>query len=239
MANSEQLRANKKQHKPKNIQSKNDDKLIYGAMKDCIKYLEKRLGEHLGDYELVFKNRISYHDLIKLIKNQNIRHEFDTTFLTRTIIPDGGVILLKSKSDEDYLRIILVSEVKKQGTNDKRISEGKNKQAQGNAIERLGKNLTGIRAALNHEPITPFVCFRYGCDFTEDYGEEDFVMSKISMLNEFYRLNKTYIFKKDGSSEKNMFAPVSMYFRQEEWSKEEMFKILKEIGETSLRYYLF
>ena len=64
-------------------------------------------------------------------------------------------------------------------------------------------------------------------------------MSKLSMMNEFYPLNKTYVFKKDGSSDKNDFAPVSMYFREEQWEEEEMFNILKEIGETAIRYYLF
>ena len=86
-------------------------------------------------------------------------------------------------------------------------------QVQGNAIERLGKNLIGIRAAMNHEALTPFVCFGWGCDFEEDYDKDSFVMSKISMKNEFYPFNRTSVFKKDDSSDKKHFAPVSMYFR--------------------------
>ena len=127
MANSEHLRENKKQHKPKNKESKRNDKVIYAAMLRYIDYLNDRLGDHLSDYELIFKNRISYKDLMKLIQSQRIRNEFDTTFLSRTIIPDGGVILLTKRDDDEYLRIILVSEVKKQGTNDQRIAEGKRK----------------------------------------------------------------------------------------------------------------
>ncbi|CUU86616.1 Uncharacterised protein [Campylobacter hyointestinalis subsp. hyointestinalis] len=34
-------------------------------------------------------------------------------------------------------------------------------------------------------------------------------------------------------------TPVSMYFRNNEWSIDEMFEIMKEIAETSLRYYIF
>lgn len=64
-------------------------------------------------------------------------------------------------------------------------------------------------------------------------------MSKISMLNEFYYLNRIYVFKKDGNGIKSQFAPVSMYFREEEWTKEEMFDILKEVAETALRYYIY
>lgn len=112
------------------------------------------------------------------------------------------------------------------------------KAAQGNAIERLGKNLIGIKAALSHEPLMPFVRFGQGCDFAENYDEKSFAMSKISMMNEFYPLNRAYIFKRDGSSERNRFAPVSMYFRENNLKQEEMFEILKEIGETSVRYYI-
>ena len=176
---------------------------------------------------------------MEMIEMSKQRLEFDRTFSKRAIIPDGGVIWLEKEGEPTYCRIVLVSEVKKQGTNKARQEEGKPKQSQGNAIERLGKNLTGIRAALNHEPITPFVCFGWGCDFEEEYTKDSFVMSKISMMNEFYPLNKTYVFKKDGSSDKNHFSPVSMYFREPEWTCEDMFPILKEVAETSLRYYLF
>lgn len=174
-----------------------------------------------------------------MIRMAGQRLEFDPTFMDRTIIPDGGVIWLLKEDDKDYRRLVLVSEVKKQGTNRERIEEGRPRQAQGNAIERLGKNLIGIRAAMNHEALTPFVCFGWGCDFVQNYDEGSFVMSKISMMNEFYPLNRTYVFKKDGSSDKNHFSPVSMYFREPEWKRTEMFDILKEVAETSLRYYLF
>ncbi len=115
--------------------------------------------------------------------------------------------------------------------------EGKEKQAQGNAIERLWKNLMGIKTMMNHEQITPFVCFGYGCDFVENY-KDNFVMFKISMMNEFYPLNKIYVYKRDGNYSRNSYAPVSMFFREAEWSEEEMFNLLKEIGEDSIRYYL-
>ena len=92
---------------------------------------------------------------------------------------------------------------------------------------------------MNHEPLTPFVCFGWGCDFEESYDEGSFVMSKVSMMNEFYPLNRTYVFKKDGSSDKNHFAPYQCTSENLKWTHEEMFEILKEVAETSLRYYLF
>ena len=239
MARSDQLRTNKEQHKPKNKESKADDKRIFQAMRLCVHYLEQRFAGKIDDYEFIFEKVISFEILIKLIRNQGVRKAFDPVFNKRTIKPDGGVIYLKKKDDPNYLKIVLISEVKKQGTNKERIAEGKKRQAQGNAIERLSKNLTGIRAALNHEPITPFVCFGWGCDFEEDYDHSSFVMSKVSMMNEFYDLNKIYVFKTDGNADKNRFAPVSMFFREEEWTVKEMQTVLNEVGETALRYYIY
>ena len=134
---------------------------------------------------------------------------------------------------------MVIAEIKRQGTNKERIQEGKSKQATGNAIERLGKNLTGIKAMMNYEDITPFVCFGWGCDFAVDTDETLTVRSKIIVMNEFYQLNKIYVFKKDGTSDANSFAPVSMFFREDRWSVQEMFDIMKEIAETSFRYYLY
>ncbi len=57
--------------------------------------------------------------------------------------PDGGILAIKSSKDSTLTYPILISEVKNQGTNDLRAKEGLRQQAQGNAIERLGKNLNG------------------------------------------------------------------------------------------------
>ena len=210
-------------------------------MGDCIRYLQNRFRADLREYELVFKKEILYGEMMSLIKNRKLRHDFDTVFARRKIKPDGGAIWLCKKDRGEADRLVLVSEVKKQGTNQARQREGLAKQAQGNAIERLGKNLTGIKTMMNHEQITPFVCFGWGCDFAEDYAAEsdgNFVMSKISMLNEFYKLNKVYVYKRDGDSSANRFAPVSMFFREARWTRKEMFEILKEVGEDAIRYYL-
>lgn len=131
---------------------------------------------------------------------------------------------------------LVIAEVKHQGTNNERQKEEKKKQATGNAIERLGKNLTAIKTYMHYENITPFVCFGYGCDFFEDNPT---VLSKIYCLNEFYDINKIYVNKKDNDNEHECFSLVSMFFREEKWTKDEMFDIMKEIAEYSFRYWLF
>lgn len=174
--------------------------------------------------------------MIENIKHCKVRAQFDMDFMAHSIKPDGGILFLRKKDEAKFKKVLLVTETKRQGTNDERAKEGKRKQATGNAIERLGKNLTGIKAMLNHEKITPFVCFGWGCDFAP---EEKTVLAKLNVLNEFYYLNKIYIFKTDGNSDHNYFSPVSMYFRKEKWEVDEMFEVMKEIAETSLRYYIF
>lgn len=236
MSQHESLRVRYEQHKPKNKVSKTDDKNIYTAAANVIEYLEKRfdMKNKYSDYYLEFAKSIKIVDMINFIKKRKIRTEF-YEYEDRAIYPDGGVIYLVSKKDEVKYPLV-IAEVKQQGTNNERIKEGKKKQATGNAIERLGKNLMAIKAYMHYEDITPFVCFGHGCDFAP---KEKTVLTKVYLLNEFYDLNKIYVNKRDNDREHGGFSPVSMYFREEQWTTEEMFDIMKEIAEYSFRYWLF
>ncbi len=237
MSQSESLRTRLEQHKPKNSLSQKDDKAIERAMGWVMGYLKDRFDftETYGEYGLQYEKSLQVEHMLEHIKAHGQRAEFDYQYMDRSIVPDGGVLFLVKKDGSQRLPL-LFAEVKRQGTNDKRAQEGKGRQATGNAIERLGKNLTGIRAMMNHDKVTPFVCFGSGCDFAP---EEKTVLSKVSMLNQFYPLNRTYVFKRDGSADHSAFAPVSMYFREEPWTAEEMAGIMKEIAETTFRYYVF
>ena len=237
MSQHELLRHRFEQHKPKNIQSKKDDKDIYVAAEAVINYLHDRfdMDNNFENYHLEYDNKIKISDMIGFIKKKGIRTEFYTYDDTRAIFPDGGVIYLVDEK-EDIKYPLVIAEVKHQGTNKERVKEGKEKQATGNAIERLGKNLTAIKTYMHYENITPFVCFGHGCDFAEDQLT---VLSKIWCLNEFYDINKIYVNKRDNDREHGGFSPVSMYFREEAWTQEEMFDIMKEIAEYSFRYWLF
>lgn len=231
----ELLRQRKDQHLPKNSKSKLDDKNIYSAMLMVKEYLHNRFQGKLNDFDIIFEKSLKISYMIGLIRTKDLRNEFECGFNDRTIVPDGGILFLESK-DKKFKKPILIAEVKRQGTNKERIREGKDKQATGNAIERLGKNLIGIRAMMNHERITPFICFGWGDDFAPT---EKTVLSKVFVMNEFYHLNRIYVNKKDGDANYNRFSPVSMFFRETIWQKEEMFEIMKEIAETALRYYIY
>ena len=230
MARSEQLRANKRQHVVKNLLSKGDDKKVVAAMMQVIAYMNRRLPLTAMGYRLDYVDRIKLADLIDIIKSYETRFEFATLTNDGSFIkPDGGILILRKTDDPAFQRIVLAVEMKRQGTNDQRLAEGKAKQAQGNAIERLGKNLIGFRSALQYERITPFVCFGWGVDFAPDCS----ILDRVITMNEFYPLNRTFVFKRED------YAPVSMYFRAEEWGVGELYSIMKEIAETSVRYYIF
>ena len=190
------------------------------------------------EYDLEFSSEIEIKYMIDFIKRKIIRSEFCYDCIDRKIIPDGGILyLVNKKKDEKYP--LVIAEIKRQGTNKERLQEGKSRQAVGNAIERLGKNLTGIKAMMNYEKITPFICFGWGCDFAVDAPETLTVRSKLIVMNEFYHLNKIYVFKNGGNSDANYFSPVSMFFREERWTVQEMFEKMKEIAEASIRYYIY
>jgi type II restriction enzyme len=142
--------------------------------------------------------------------------------------PDGGILSIVSKSGPAYP--ILIAEKKNQGTNDLRAIEGKSKQAEGNAIERLGKNVIGFRTALLKESIFPFVCFGDGCDFADDSS----ILDRVVTIAMFGHLNKEHL---HNQGPQGVFNRGSFYFRVEEWTQEEMKAACYSIAEKSVFYY--
>lgn len=143
--------------------------------------------------------------------------------------PDGGILSIVGRSGRNYP--ILIAEKKNQGTNDLRASEGKQKQAKGNAIERLGKNVIGFRAALMSEAIFPFVCFGDGCDFTPDSS----ILDRVVTIAMFGKLNAEHLHNQGAGG---VFNRGSFYFRSEQWTAAEMLSACTSIAEKSVYYYL-
>ena len=141
MSDSKKLRQNTNQHRVKNTKSNKMDKDIIVVIKKLITTLEKEYPELAFEWS----PQIHLSNIIADLQVQFPKYagKFATVHPKATIKPDGGFLFCTNKKGEK--RLILVSEVKRQGTNDERAKEGKKKQAQGNAIERLGKNITGIK----------------------------------------------------------------------------------------------
>lgn len=193
----------------------------------AIQAVTATLEEKYPDLIFEHQKRMKLVDIIAMLSRQYPEYAnlFGKPLQTSFISPDGGFLFATNKQGER--RIVLVSEVKRQGTNDAREVEGLPKQAMGNAIERLGKNLIGIRAIFKNEGVLPFICFGSGFDFRDGSSIRDRVLT----LNEFFPLNETFV-KKDFLP----FEPTAMYFRYEGWTIKEMAEKLLEVATRSIEY---
>ncbi|MBW7955695.1 restriction endonuclease [Patescibacteria group bacterium] len=223
MANSNFLRSNINQHIVKNSDSKKMDRDIVLALRSVVTHLQ-------AEYpDLIFTHTSSMpvNEIVASLSKQYPEYSnfFNFHLPNSNIRPDGGFLFATNKYNER--RLILVAEVKKQGTNDLREQEGKKKQAKGNAIERLGKNLIGIRTIFKNEGILPFVCFGSGDDFKNGSS----ILDRVITMNEFFPLNQIFVKKSFPP-----FEPVSMFFRYEKWEVDQMSAIMSEIAAQAIEH---
>lgn len=155
--------------------------------------------------------------------------DFECFFPSSSIRPDGGILSILRR--DGRCLPILIAEKKNQGTNDLRALEGKGKQARGNAIERLGKNVIGFRAAMSHEAIFPFVCFGDGCDFAADST----ILDRVVTIAQFGALNTEHLYRQGPHGE---FQRGTFHFRVAEWSEAEMTTLGLSIARQSVQHYL-
>lgn len=204
-----------------NSTSKGQEKEVLTALR----IVADKILQKFPDIRLEHQKKITLKYVVEHLKKQfpdiDFYYKFDSSFMT----PDGGFLCIIDKNDERYP--ILIPEAKNQGTNDLRLSEGLTKQAKGNAIERLGKNVIGLRTYFLSENIFHFVCFGYGCDFDDSSS----ILDRVITIAMFGRLNKTYLHNMQ------QFNRGSFYFRRNKWSIDEMVDIMYDIAEKSIFYY--
>ena len=132
------------------------------------------------------------------------------------ILPDGGIVYAEI-SGKEYP--ILISEAKKQGTNDKLLEEGKKKQAKGNAIERAVKNHSEISLYCRPYDYYPYVVFASGCDFEETSSIND----RLDSMTEYEPRNQEYVFHED--------KLATIWIREQHWTNQEIYDKLKDTAE--------
>ena len=177
---------------------------------------------------LIHESNLYLKDIVARLKMIYSDVDFSYNFDTSSMRPDGGILYLISKEDEKYP--ILITEMKNQGTNDIRAKEGKKKQAKGNAIERLGKNVIGFRTVLLNESIFPFICFGDGYDFAPDSS----ILDRVITISMFGKLNTVRVHNEGPNG---IFNRGSFYFREKLWTPSEMAEKMKDIAEKSVYYY--
>jgi type II restriction enzyme len=209
-----------------NVTSKCQESDVTKALRQVVGHLDSKFGTKVS---LVHQKQWLLRDIVAELRDTYPNMDFHYHFDRSSIRPDGGILYMQGPPNDKLSYPILIAEVKNQGTNDLRASEGLPKQAKGNAIERLGKNLIGLRTALMRESIFPFVCFGYGCDF--EAGSS--ILDRVSTMAMFGKLNTTHLH----NEEEGKFNRGSFYFREKKWSVEEMAKVMIDIAERSVLYY--
>lgn len=209
-----------------NATSRTQEREVIIAMRGVEVHLKAKFGTNLC---LKHSTHWLLQDIVKDLTTCFPEAEFHNHFDNTSIRPDGGILSLKSHSDSSKSFPILIAEVKNQGTNDLRLAEGKKLQAKGNAIERLGKNVIGLRTALMRETIFPFVCFGYGCDFEPTSS----ILDRVTTIAQFGKLNTIHLHDEIGGR----LARGSFYFRSEAWTPGEMRDVMIDISERAVQYY--
>jgi len=222
MANKENLRKQRAGTVINNTSEKREGKAA-AALNKVVLHIIKKFA-----VKLEHESNMYLKDIVKKLKELYPDVDFNYAFESSSMRPDGGILYIVAKNGQKYP--ILITEMKNQGTNDLRLKEGKKKQAKGNAIERLGKNVIGFRAALLNEAIFPFICFGDGCDFAKDSS----ILDRVITISMFGKLN---IIRVHNEGPNGIFNRGSFYFREKLWSPSEMAEKMKDVAEKSVYYY--
>lgn len=180
--------------------------------------------------QLAHRKSILLSEIVAELRTSFPSIEFGDPLPRSGMSPDGGILSILS-SDGTRAFPILITEVKNQGTNDLRLAEGLAKQAMGNAIERLGKNVIGFRTMMLDESIVPFVCFGYGYDFQDGSS----ILDRVRTIAMFGKLNQISVLNE---GEDGRFNRGSFFFRREVWTRAEMVDVMTEVATRAVHYYL-
>ena len=182
------------QHMQLNNRSKYEDKLISSVAEIVAEELQNEYG-----VTIKIENRLYIRDIVSDLRKRTPEVKFeDPENKNSFITPDAGISYLIDKEGRKY--VTLIGETKCQGTNDERQKQGLKKQAMGNAIERLGKNVIALRTYLMNESIFPFVCFGDGCDFAKGSS----ILDRVHAISMFRSLNEDHTFKEGKNGEFNI-----------------------------------
>lgn len=220
MAKKQDLRIQRSGTVINNISSK-QEKLLLRA----VDRVRQSLLNRFPGIKLEWEQNLKLVDVIKELKVHFPHISFASPLDTSAMKPDGGFLYMVARDGKRYP--VLITEKKNQGTNDLREQEGKKKQAKGNAIERLGKNVIGLRAAMLSENIFPFICFGDGCDFEKGSS----IIDRVITIAMFGELNVEHLHNEPP------FNRGSFYFRAKQWTENEMFALSEHAAVSAVFYY--
>lgn len=144
-------------------------------------------------------------------------------------------LIINTNGKLSYMPIFM-GEMKKQGTNDIRLMEGKKKQAIGNAgTDRISKNfsIAADYCYLCDKDFFPYNVFLHGCDFKETEltvttrGKLEPFFGELNILNPYFD-KEIYWARKGGSC----------FLQSEDYTYEQLYKICFECCEIGIKHFL-
>ena len=152
-----------------------------------------------------------------------------------SIITDGPIVYITIRKDgKKIMKPIFLGEMKKQGTNDKRLAEGKSRQAIGNAgTDRVAKNfmIASDYCYLHDRTFFPYNVFLHGCDFSTT----DITTRTLAKLKPFFgKLNKLNpyfdkeVIKKGGSC----------FYQDKDYTEEQLENYCYKCCELGIKHYM-
>lgn len=217
--------------------SQKDDALLTLATENACRQIRNEFLPKIHDEWniLCASRKLSFIDIRKKLIENNIS-KADTEMYygeSSSIETDSHIIILTTPFGD---KPIFMGEMKKQGTNDQRILEGKKKQAIGNAAaDRVAKNfvIASDYCYLCDREFFPYNVFMHGCDFSE--GEMTTTM-KAKLQPFFGKLNNFNPY-----FDKNIFwarKGGSCFFQKDDFTYEQLYDYVYQCCKEGIEFYI-
>jgi hypothetical protein len=146
-----------------NDDSKGSEGVLTAALQSAIIPYAEELAKQRG-WAITYKTKMDLYEMQCILAKASAGDcpEPDPANKRVFMKPDGGILCVVIGNETIP---ILITEDKKQGTNDSRFAEGKGRQATGNAVERGIKNIRAAEMLFHAGNVFPYVLFGSGCDF--------------------------------------------------------------------------
>lgn len=185
--------------------------------------------------------RISYKDIVQYgIENGYSREFMELQYgVNSSIVTDANIIyLIIQNGEKREKKPLFIGEMKKQGTNDRRLAEGKEKQAKGNAAgDRACKNfqIAADFCFCCDKEFFPYTIFFHGCDYDRSTIDNTTIGKLKPFFGDFNKLNP--YFNKEGFSFGKRFGG-SCYYQKDPYSLDRLYDICYQCCEEGLNHYL-
>lgn len=221
--------------------SKTDDELLTVAAKNACEAIREKYLCSIPDtwnFECGTK-KLSFKEIKAEMINEGIAASKADAYYggNSSIETDAHVVYLVMSFEGRRIRKpIFMGEMKKQGTNDKRIMEGKKKQAIGNAgPDRVAKNfeIASDYCYLCDKEFFPYNVFLHGCDFKE----EEITGTTKSKLQPFFGHLNTL----NPYFDKDIFwarKGGSCFYQGKDYTYEQLYSLCYKCCEMGVTHYL-